>query len=224
MSVSLCVGLCMVVCLSVYMFGEEMCVCIYVCVCVYMHVLVSCVRACLRMCVCMCVCGGGEVFVCVFFSGFFFSSVCVRMHVCVRERAYICVCVVCLYTRVCMHVSVRVLVRACVCDLRVCVCLCVYYVWCVCACVCVHSCSRKSLLCYIGQVTSLVCSDADGDTLTYSFSSGNGDNKFAIGLNSGAITLANSESATLFLTFGDMFSISFVMIITYDLTRFSSVP
>ena len=47
--------------------------------------------------------------------------------------------------------------------------------------------------CFIDQVTSLGCTDADGDTLTYTFTSGNGDNKFAIGVNSGAITLANSE-------------------------------
>ena len=54
---------------------------------------------------------------------------------------------------------------------------------------------KLTIIC-IDQVASLGCTDADGDTLTYTFTSGNGDNKFAIGVNSGAITLANSESSS----------------------------
>lgn len=43
------------------------------------------------------------------------------------------------------------------------------------------------------QVASPSCSDADGNTLTYTLVSGNTDSKFAISSSSGQITLANSK-------------------------------
>ncbi|XP_076447241.1 protocadherin Fat 4-like [Babylonia areolata] len=60
-------------------------------------------------------------------------------------------------------------------------------------------------------VTTLSCTDADGDTLSYTFSSGNEDSKFSLNSGTGAITLADTvnydsatQSYTLHITVSDL--------------------
>lgn len=133
MSIVAIIGVCVFMCLHVYLCVCFVCACVFMCVLVWMFLCILCVYVCVFvflwvLCACVCVHMGVFMFcvcMCVY------CMFCVLWFMCVFVCMFLCVWYV--YAWTCVYVHVFVCVYVC----RVCVCMCL----CLCVYVCVHMCT-----------------------------------------------------------------------------------